>query len=57
MLNPLFVALKAMLRTSILLCLQEIAWHRLDDLQAASGDVISRGVTGLKLYMVAPFMA
>ncbi|KAF3433932.1 hypothetical protein FNV43_RR25035 [Rhamnella rubrinervis] len=37
--------------------ISEIAWHRLDDLQAASGDVISRGITGLKLYMVAPFMA
>lgn len=37
--------------------LQEIAWQRLDELQSASGDVISRGVTGLKLYMVAPFLA
>lgn len=36
--------------------LQEIAWHRLDDLQPANADVISRGITGLKLYMVAPFL-
>ncbi|XP_042014820.1 mRNA-decapping enzyme subunit 2-like [Salvia splendens] len=37
--------------------ISEIAWQRLDELQSASGDVISRGVTGLKLYMVAPFLA
>ncbi|KMS99124.1 hypothetical protein BVRB_2g047670 [Beta vulgaris subsp. vulgaris] len=36
--------------------ISEIAWHRLDDLQAASDDVISRSVTGLKLYMVTPFL-
>ncbi|MED6120806.1 mRNA-decapping enzyme subunit 2 [Stylosanthes scabra] len=35
----------------------EISWHRLDDLQPASDEVISRGITGLKLYMVAPFLA
>lgn len=38
-------------------CMQEIAWQRLDELQPASDDVISHGVTGLKLYMVAPFLA
>lgn len=37
-------------------CLQEISWHRLDDLQPVSGDVISRGLSGVKLYMVAPFL-
>ncbi|KAK3232425.1 hypothetical protein Dsin_004306 [Dipteronia sinensis] len=37
--------------------ISEIAWHRLDDLQPASDDVISHGITGLKLYMVAPFLA
>ncbi|KAH6804884.1 decapping 2 [Perilla frutescens var. frutescens] len=37
--------------------ISEIAWQRLDDLQSANGDVISRGITGLKLYMVAPFLA
>ncbi|XP_021897739.1 mRNA-decapping enzyme subunit 2 [Carica papaya] len=36
--------------------ISEIAWHRIDDLQAASDHVISRGVTGLKLYMVSPFL-
>ncbi|XP_028782131.1 mRNA-decapping enzyme subunit 2 [Neltuma alba] len=36
--------------------ISEIAWHRLDELQPASGEVISRGITGLKLYMVAPFL-
>lgn len=36
--------------------ISEIAWHRLDDLHPASGEVISRGVTGLKLYMVSPFL-
>lgn len=35
---------------------QEIAWQRLDELQPANDDVISRGITGLKLYMVAPFL-
>ncbi|KAG4954476.1 hypothetical protein JHK87_040070 [Glycine soja] len=35
----------------------EIAWHRLDELQPASDEVISRSITGLKLYMVAPFLA
>ncbi|KAL1817435.1 hypothetical protein DCAR_0521864 [Daucus carota subsp. sativus] len=37
--------------------ISEIAWHRLDDLQPANNDVISRGITGLKLYMVSPFLA
>lgn len=37
--------------------ISEIAWQRLDELQPASDDVISHGVTGLKLYMVAPFLA
>ncbi|XP_024024246.1 mRNA-decapping enzyme subunit 2 [Morus notabilis] len=37
--------------------ISEIAWQRLDELQPASDDVISRGSTGLKLYMVAPFLA
>ncbi|XP_050210748.1 mRNA-decapping enzyme subunit 2 [Mercurialis annua] len=36
--------------------ISEISWHRLDELQTASDDVISRGLTGLKLYMVAPFL-
>ncbi|XP_021771042.1 mRNA-decapping enzyme subunit 2-like [Chenopodium quinoa] len=36
--------------------ISEIAWHRLDDLQPASDEVISRSVTGLKLYMVTPFL-
>ncbi|KAL8166840.1 hypothetical protein V2J09_008339 [Rumex salicifolius] len=36
--------------------ISEIAWQRLDDLEPASDDVISRGVTGLKLYMVSPFL-
>ncbi|GMP68967.1 hypothetical protein CsSME_00028394 [Camellia sinensis var. sinensis] len=30
----------------------EIAWQRLDEIQPANEDVISRGTTGLKLYMV-----
>lgn len=42
---------------SLLPLLQEIAWQRIDDLQHANADVISRGITGLKLYMVAPFLA
>lgn len=42
---------------SVMVTVQEIAWQRLDELQSANGDVISRGVTGLKLYMVAPFLA
>ncbi|KAL3581417.1 hypothetical protein D5086_015749 [Populus alba] len=37
--------------------ISEIAWQRLDDLQPASYEVISRSITGLKLYMVAPFLA
>lgn len=37
--------------------ISEIAWHRLDELQPAVDDVISRAYTGLKLYMVAPFLA
>ncbi|XP_019194115.1 PREDICTED: mRNA-decapping enzyme subunit 2 [Ipomoea nil] len=36
--------------------ISEIAWQRLDELQPANGDVISRSYTGLKLYMVAPFL-
>ncbi|KAJ9684604.1 hypothetical protein PVL29_016865 [Vitis rotundifolia] len=36
--------------------ISEISWHRLDDLQPVSGDVISRGLSGVKLYMVAPFL-
>ncbi|KAJ6826563.1 mRNA-decapping enzyme subunit 2-like [Iris pallida] len=36
--------------------ISEISWHRLDDLQPAGDDTISRGVNGLKLYMVAPFL-
>lgn len=48
----------AVLRVSFffLIRLQEIAWQRLDELQPASDSVISRGITGLKLYMVAPFL-
>ncbi|KAL8538596.1 hypothetical protein ACS0TY_000567 [Phlomoides rotata] len=37
--------------------ISEIAWQRIDELQHANADVISRGITGLKLYMVAPFLA
>lgn len=37
--------------------ISEIAWQRLDELQPSSDDVISRGITGLKLYMVSPFLA
>ncbi|KAF8118117.1 hypothetical protein N665_0006s0116 [Sinapis alba] len=37
--------------------ISEIAWHRLDHLQPASNEVITHGVSGLKLYMVAPFLA
>ncbi|XP_077227559.1 mRNA-decapping enzyme subunit 2-like [Tasmannia lanceolata] len=36
--------------------ISEISWHRLDELQPASNDPISRGANGLKLYMVAPFL-
>ncbi|XP_019708587.1 mRNA-decapping enzyme subunit 2 isoform X1 [Elaeis guineensis] len=36
--------------------ISEISWHRLDELQPAGDDAISRGVNGLKLYMVAPFL-
>lgn len=43
--------------TYLTICKQEIAWHRLDDLEPASDSVISRGMKGLKLYMVAPFLA
>ena len=39
------------------ICKQEIAWHRLGDLEPAGDNVISRGMNGLKLYMVAPFLA
>ncbi|KAI6669166.1 hypothetical protein NL676_004051 [Syzygium grande] len=37
--------------------ISEIAWHRLDELQPANDAVISRSIIGLKLYMVAPFLA
>ncbi|XP_058094449.1 mRNA-decapping enzyme subunit 2-like [Magnolia sinica] len=37
--------------------ISEISWHRLDELQPAGNDVISRGANGLKLFMVAPFLA
>jgi len=36
--------------------ISEISWHRLDELHPAGEDSISRGVNGLKLYMVAPFL-
>ncbi|CAL5350199.1 unnamed protein product [Camellia sinensis] len=36
--------------------ISEIAWQRHDEIQPANEDVISRGTTGLKLYMVAPFL-
>ncbi|CAH9077329.1 unnamed protein product [Cuscuta europaea] len=36
--------------------ISEIAWQRLDELQPGNGDVISRSYSGLKLYMVAPFL-
>lgn len=41
----------------LLSLLQEIAWQVIDELPYANADVISRGSTGLKLYMVAPFLA
>ncbi|WZZ38270.1 hypothetical protein YC2023_034529 [Brassica napus] len=37
--------------------ISEIAWHWVDHLQPASNEVITHGVAGLKLYMVAPFLA
>ncbi|XP_042477076.1 mRNA-decapping enzyme subunit 2-like [Macadamia integrifolia] len=37
--------------------ISEISWHRIDELHPAGNDVISRGTNGLKLYMVAPFLA
>ncbi|KAI3426717.1 Nudix hydrolase domain-containing protein [Psidium guajava] len=37
--------------------ISEIAWHRLDELQPVNDAVISRSIIGLKLYMVAPFLA
>ncbi|KAL2249257.1 mRNA-decapping enzyme subunit 2 [Sesamum indicum] len=37
--------------------ISEIAWQRIDELRPTNDDVISRGITGLKLYMVAPFLA
>lgn len=46
-----------MLRFCRMISIQEIAWQRLDELQPSSDDVISRGITGLKLYMVSPFLA
>jgi len=46
-----------MLRIHLIISLQEIAWQRLDELQPSSDEVISRGITGLKLYMVSPFLA
>ncbi|KAK4790387.1 hypothetical protein SAY86_017691 [Trapa natans] len=37
--------------------ISEIAWHRIEDLQPANNaEFISRGATGVKLYMVAPFL-
>ncbi|MQM06336.1 hypothetical protein Taro_039158 [Colocasia esculenta] len=36
--------------------ISEISWFRIDDLQPAGDDITSRGVNGLKLYMVAPFL-
>lgn len=36
--------------------ISEISWHRIDDLLPASDDAVSRGVNGMKLYMVAPFL-
>ncbi|WMV31689.1 hypothetical protein MTR67_025074 [Solanum verrucosum] len=37
--------------------ISEIAWQRLDELQPATNEIISRGMTGLKLYMVSPFLS
>ncbi|KAH6760379.1 decapping 2 [Perilla frutescens var. hirtella] len=37
--------------------ISEIAWQVIGELPHANADVISRGSTGLKLYMVAPFLA
>jgi mRNA-decapping enzyme subunit 2 len=36
--------------------ISEIGWHRLDELLTSNNDVISRGIGGLKLYMVSPFL-
>lgn len=36
--------------------ISEISWHRLDELQPAGEDAVSRAINGLKLYMVAPFL-
>uniref|UniRef100_A0A0D9VMD7 Nudix hydrolase domain-containing protein n=1 Tax=Leersia perrieri TaxID=77586 RepID=A0A0D9VMD7_9ORYZ len=36
--------------------ISEISWHKIDELLPAGDDAISRGVNGLKLYMVAPFL-
>ncbi|TVU27797.1 hypothetical protein EJB05_19298 [Eragrostis curvula] len=36
--------------------ISEISWHKIDELLPASEDAVSRGVNGLKLYMVAPFL-
>ncbi|GMP46764.1 hypothetical protein CsSME_00014807 [Camellia sinensis var. sinensis] len=36
--------------------ISEIVWQWHDEIQPANEDVISRGTTGLKLYMVAPFL-
>ncbi|CAH9089609.1 unnamed protein product [Cuscuta epithymum] len=36
--------------------ISEIAWHQLDELQSGFGDVTSRTSSGLRLYMVAPFL-
>jgi len=46
-----------MLIILLIISIQEIAWQRLDELQPSSDEVISRGITGLKLYMVSPFLA
>ncbi|KAL7109432.1 hypothetical protein ACP275_06G174800 [Erythranthe tilingii] len=37
--------------------ISEIAWKRLNELEPANDNGISRGITGLKLYMVSPFLA
>ncbi|KAF9594837.1 hypothetical protein IFM89_034820 [Coptis chinensis] len=36
--------------------ISEISWVRIDELQSAGTDVVSRGSSGFKFYMVGPFL-
>ncbi|KAF5188086.1 mRNA-decapping enzyme subunit [Thalictrum thalictroides] len=36
--------------------ISEISWLRIDELQSAGNDVVSHGSTGIKFYMVGPFL-